>query len=140
MTPARAWIDIDTSGGVWARLKIRNEGTEPLTLHNPRTEAPTDGWEHSKEAFQAAVLRSYGFLEVALRVRGGSPVEPLPVHARAGHLVALPLELPPGGEVDIPVPVHELYPLQPGEEYDLSLTYGDETGRYPADVRFQAPG
>jgi len=133
-------LDFETTSGVWAHLKIRNEGTQPLRLHNPRTEAPTDGWEHSKEAYQAAILRSYGFLDMELRAEGERPVEPLPVHARAGHFVALPLELPPGGELDIAVPVHELYRLQPKSEYDLSLTYGDDSGRYRAAGRFRAPG
>ena len=96
MSPGQAWIDIDTTSGVWAHLKIRNDGMEPLRVHNPHTEEPTDGWEHSKEAYQAAVLRSYGFLSLELRDGEGTPVEALPVHARAGHLVALPLELPPG--------------------------------------------
>jgi hypothetical protein len=140
MTPSQAQIDLDTRSGVWAHMKIRNESTQPVRVHNPRTEAATDGWEHSKEAYQAAVLRSYGFLQVALRDDEGSQVEPLPVHARAGHIVALPLELPPGGELDIPVPLDELYRLQPNSEYDLTLTYGDETGRYLATTRFLTPG
>jgi hypothetical protein len=140
MTQTQAWIDIDTSSGVVAHLKIRNESTQSMRVHSPHTEPPTDGWEHSKEAYQAAVLRSYGFLKVVLRARGGTAVEPLPVHARAGHIVALPLELPPGGEVDIPVPVHELYRLQPRSEYDLSLSYGDETARYLATAQFRVPG
>jgi len=139
MTAVQTRIDVETSSGVWGRLKIRNRGAQPLRLHNPHTEPPTDGWEHSKEAYQAAVLRSYGFLQVELRA-DGIPVEPLPVHARAGHLVALPLELPPAGELDVAVPLHELYRLQPSSEYDLSLTYGDETGRYAATARFTAPG
>ena len=67
MSPGQAWIDIDTTSGVWAHLKIRNDGMEPLRVHNPHTEEPTDGWEHSKEAYQAAVLRSYGFLSLELR-------------------------------------------------------------------------
>jgi len=83
---------------------------------------------------QAAVLRTHGgFPQVDVRA-DGIPVEPLPVHARAGYLVALPMELPPAGEPDVAVPLHELYRLQPSSEYDLSLTYGDETGRYLADA------
>jgi hypothetical protein len=140
MSPGQAWIDIDTTSGVWAHLKIRNDGMEPLRVHNPHTEAPTDGWEHSKEAYQAAVLRSYGFLSLELRDGEGTPVEALPVHARAGHIVALPLELPPGAQLDIAVPVHELYPLEPGWDYNLSLDYGDEAGRYLATAEFRAPG
>jgi hypothetical protein len=140
MTPSPAWIDIDTSSGVWAHLKIRNEGPQPLEVHNPHTEPPPNGWEHSKEAYQTVVLRSYGFLDVELQEAGGAPAQPLPVHARAGHVVALPLELPPGEELDITVPVHELYRLEPASDYDLALTYGDETGRYRAAHRFRAPG
>ena len=140
MTAVQTRIDVETSSsGVWAHLKIRNGSAQPLRLHNPKTEPPTDGWELSNEAYEAAVLRSYGFLQVELRA-DGIPVEPLPVHARAGHLVALPLELPPAGELEVAVPLHELYGLQPSSEYELSLTYGDETGRYLAATGFTAPG
>lgn len=138
--PASARIEVHNGGGVWAHLKIRNIGDAALAIHNPGNDRPTAGWELSKEAYQAAVLRSYGFLEVSLRSAEGTPVDPAPVHARAGHLAGLPRQLAPGDELDIAVPVHELYVLQAGKEYDLSLTYGDDAGRYSAATRVWAPG
>jgi hypothetical protein len=53
----------------------------------------------------------------------------------------MPLELEPGAELRISIPIHEFYDLKRNVDYSLALTYGDDSVRVSAatQVRCSAP-
>lgn len=135
-------IDIRCENGVWAHLRITNNGNTTVSIHNPGDDRPTQGWEFSREAYRIAVLRSFHFIEMTLRAEDGSVVEPsADIVTRANHEVELPVELEPGAELLISVPLHEFYDLKREADYSLALTYGDASVRVSAatQVRYSAP-
>lgn len=134
-------IDIRCENGVWADLRITNDGDTTVRIHNPGNYRPTEGWEFSREAYQVAALRSFHFLEMTLRTKKGSVVEPADISTFADHIVGLPVELKPGAELLISVPLHEFYDLKRDADYSLALTYGDDSARVSAatQVRCSAP-
>jgi hypothetical protein len=124
----KATIDIRCENGVWGELRITNDGDKAARITNPGDYRPTQGWEFSREAYQIAVLRSFHFLEMTVRAEDGSVVEPSDdIVTRADHLVGLPVELEPGAELRINVPLHEFYDLKRNVDYSLALTYGDDS-------------
>ena len=135
----RAAIDIRDDGGTWADLQIINDGPTTTPIHNPGDPEPTDRWEHSRDAYRVAMLRSFGFLSITVRTEDGGVVEPAAITTRANHLVGLPVELAPGDRLRISVPLHELYSLESGAEYSLAMTYGDDDLRLSAETRFRSP-
>jgi hypothetical protein len=131
----KATIDIRCEDGVWADLRITNDDDLTVRVHNPGNYRPTEGWEFSSEAYQVAALRSFHFLEMTLRTKDGSVVEPADISTLAGHIVGLPVELEPGAELLISVPLHEIYDLERNVDYSLALTYGDEGARVSATAQ-----
>jgi len=134
-------IDIRCENGVWADLRITNDGDTTVCIHNPGNYRPTKGWEFSHEAYQVAALRSFHFLDMILRTRDGSVVVPEDIYTLVDHKVGLPIRLEPGAELLIRVPLHEFYDLDRNADYSLALTYGDDSGRVTAatQVRCSAP-
>jgi len=137
----KAAVDIRCENGIWAELRIVNDGDKAACIHNPGDYPPSQGWEFSREAYRIAVLRSFHFLEMTLRTKDGIVVEPVGIATRANHEVDLPVELEPGAELRISVPLHEFYDLKSNEDYWLALTYGDDSARVSAatQVRSSAP-
>jgi hypothetical protein len=125
-------IDIRCENGVWADLRITNNEDTTVSIHNPGNYRPTEGWEFSREAYQVAALRSFHFLDMTLRTKNGSVVEPADVSTLVDHMVGLPIKLEPGAELLIRVPLHEFYDLDRNADYSLALTYGDDSGRVTA--------
>jgi hypothetical protein len=125
-------IEISCESGIWAVMRIANNESAAVSIHNPGDYRPTEGWEFSREAYQVAVLRSFHFLEMTLRRKDESVVEPADVATLADHLVGLPVKLEPGAELKIRIPLHEFYDLKGNEDYSLALTYGDDSGRFSA--------
>ena len=132
-------IDIRCKNGVWADLRITNDGDTTARIHNPGNYRPTEGWEFSREAYQVAALRSFHFLEMTLRTREGSVVEPADVSTFADHIVGLPVELEPGAELLISIPLHEFYDLTRNRDYSLALTYGDNGAKVSAATQVRCP-
>ena len=131
----KAAVDIRCENGVWADLRITNDENKAARILNPGNYRPTESWEFSREAYQIAVLRSFHFLEMTLRAEDGLAVEPADIASRADHIVGLPVELEPGAELLISVPLHEFYDLKRNREYSLALTYGDDSARVSAATR-----
>jgi hypothetical protein len=128
----KATIGIRCENGVWADLSIINDAGSVLSIPDPGDFRPIAGWELSREAYQVAVLRSFHFLEMALRAKDGSLVKPAEIHTLAHHTVGLPLALTPGAGLLISVPLHEFYDLKHNVDYSLSLTYGDDSATVSA--------
>jgi hypothetical protein len=128
----KATIDIRCENGVWADLRITNNDDTTVSIHNPGNYRPTEGWEFSHEAYRVAVLRSFHFLEMILRTKDGSVVAPADIYTLVDHEVGLPVELEPGAELLLSVPLHELYDLECNVDYSLALTYGDDSARVSA--------
>ena len=135
----RAGIRIRHEHGLWADLRVTNDGDSVAPIHNPGDYRPTEGWEYSREAYQVAALRSFHFLEMTLRAEDGSVVEPAAITTRADHLSGLPIKLAPGAELLIRIPLHEFYALQPGRDYLLAASYGDDSGRVSAATQVRRP-
>lgn len=135
----KAAVDISCEDGIWAELRIANDGDEAMRIHNPADDRPTQGWEFSREAYRIAVLRSFHILDMTLRAKNGSVVAPAGIATLADHIVGLPVELEPGAELVIRIPLHEFYDLERGEDYALALTYGDDSARVSATARVRCP-
>jgi hypothetical protein len=138
-TDLKTTIEVRSEKGLWADLRIINEGDRSILVHNPGNYRPTEGWEFSHEAYQVAALQSFHFLEMKLTIAGGMLVNPHQIATRANHVVGLPLELKPGAELKIPIPLHEFYDLKSGTTYSLELTYGDKDLKVSAQSQFQSP-
>lgn len=132
-------IDISCESGVWAVMRIVNNGDTATRIHNPGNYQPTERWEFSREAYRVAVLRSFHFLEMTLRAKDGSVVAPAEIYTLVDHEVELPVELEPGAELLISVPLHEFYDLKRNVDYSLALTYGDDSGRVSAATKVRCP-
>lgn len=123
------------------RLEIEpSSGEEPILIHKPGNYEPADWWEVSREAYDVAALLSFHFLEMKLFTEDGALVETNPIRTRADHIVELPLDLKPGSELRIPIPLDEFYDLDSGlNYYALELTYGDNNLTVSARSHFQYP-
>jgi hypothetical protein len=137
MEEVRATLEVRQNSGVWADLRIVNSGASSAYIHNPGDYRPTDGWAHSREAYNAAVLLSFQFLEVALIGRNGTRIEPGDVATRANHDLHPPVELRPSESLTISIPLHEFYKLERGAIYSIEITYGEKEPRIRARGRFQ---
>jgi hypothetical protein len=134
-----ATLDIRQENGLWADLRIVNQGEKTVLIHNPGNYRPTEGWEFSREAYNVAVLRSFHFLKMTLTRENGNPVEPRGIATRANHDVEPPIELKPKGTLMISVPLQEFYHLERGVKYSLELTYGDNDLQVHVKSQFQCP-
>lgn len=133
-------IDIHCEDGVWAHLRITNNGNTTVSVHNPGDDRPTQGWKFSREAYRIAVLCSFHFIEMTLHTEDGSVVEPsADIVTRANHEVDLPIELEPGAELRISIPLHEFYDLKRDVDYSFALTYGDDSVRVSAATQVRCP-
>ena len=135
----RATIRIDCAGGARATLRIINDGTAPVLLHNAGNPQPTEGWSHSREAFRVAVLRSFGILALDVTDANGRSVTPRDARTNANYLAGVPLELEPGETFELPVPLAELFELADGTKYTVAIAYGDAATRISATRDFQCP-
>ena len=133
----KAALDIGCDDGIWAELRIVNDGEQAALIHNPGDDRPTQGWEFSREAYRIAVLRSFHFLQMTVRGEDGALLEPFGISTRANHEVGLPIELEPRAELILRIPLHEFYELERGSGYSLALTYGDDNARVSAAARFR---
>jgi hypothetical protein len=59
-------------------------------------------------------------------------VAPADIYTLFDHEVELPVELEPGDELRISIPLHEFYDLKRNVDYSLALTYGDDSARVSA--------
>jgi hypothetical protein len=132
----RARIDVRYQDGVWADLRIVNDGNVPARIHNPGNYVPIEGWQSSREAYRIAVLLSFHFLDMTLRNTDGCALGQTGIATLADHIVGRPIELDPGSELHIPVPLHEFYDLEVDADYCLTLTYGDDDVRVSATASF----
>jgi hypothetical protein len=133
----RSTLDIRQENGLWADLRIVNTGEKTVFIHNPGDYRPTEGWEFSREAYNAAVLLSFHFLDMALTTKDGISVDQSGIATRANHDVEPPVELKPSDALTISIPLHEYYNLESGVTYSLELTYGDDQLRVRAKRQFQ---
>lgn len=134
----RTTIDIRHANGVWAELRIVNEGKQTVLIHNPGHYKPTEGWSSSRQAYDVAVLLSFHFLEMTLTGTDASPAQNTGIATRADHIAEPPLALKPSDALTISIPLHEFYELQRGVKYSLELTYGDSTLSVHAGREFTA--
>ena len=133
----KATIDISCESDFWAVMRIVNDGDMVARIHNPGDYRPTEHWESSREAYRVAVLRSFHFLEMILRTKDGSVVVPADIHTLVDHEVGLPVELEPGAELRISIPLHEFYDLKRNVDYSLTLTYGDNSARVSTAIHIR---
>jgi hypothetical protein len=133
----RASIDVRCKDGVWADLRIVNDGHALARIHNPGDYLPTEGWQSSREAYRIAVLLSFHFLDMTVHSSDGSVLGRTGIATLADHIVGRPIELDPGAELHIAVPLHEFYDLEAGADYWLALTYGDDDVRVSATASFR---
>lgn len=138
--PPRATLEVRKEQGVWADLRITNNGEKPILIHNPGDYLPYEQWEFSREAYTVAVLQSFHFLKMRLFTVHGALVDSNPIATLADHTVQLPLELKPKTGVRIlSIPLHEFYNLTSASSYSLEVTYGDDALRVHAKCGFQYP-
>ena len=133
-------LDIRHENGLWADLRIVNDGETTVSIHNPGDYRPTEGWDSSREAYNVAVLLSFHFLEMVLKREDGIPAVPRGIATRANHTVDPPIDLKPNDALTISIPLHEYYKLESGVIYSLALTYGDDKLRIHAKRQFQYLG
>ena len=131
----KAVINIRCEDGIWADLRIINNEETVVRILNPGNYQPPERWEFSREAYRVAVLRSFHFLEMILRTKDGSVVAPADIYTLFDHEVELPVELEPGAELRISIPLHEFYDLKRNVDYSLALTYGDDSARVSATAQ-----
>lgn len=132
-------LELRREQAFWADLRLINKGERPILIHNPGHYQPTEPWGFTREAYDVAVLQSFHFLKMKLSREDGTVVEPRNVATRANHDVELPLELKPGAELKISIPLDEFYDLKSGIRYSIELSYGDDELRVSAKSQFQYP-
>ena len=130
-------LDIRHENGLWADLHIVNEGKKTVLIHNPGHYKPTEGWGSSRQAYDAAVMLSFHFLEMALTREDGIPVDSTGIATRANHIEEPPVALKPSDALTISIPLQEFYHLERDVKYSLELTYGDNNLKVHAKSQFQ---
>jgi hypothetical protein len=133
----RSTLEIRHENGLWADLRIVNEGRKTALIHNPGDYRPTEGWNFSREAYNVAVLLSFHFLDMALTREDGNPIDSRGIATRADHDTGPPVKLKPHDALTISIPLHEYYNLESGVTYSLDLTYGDDELRVHDQRQFQ---
>ena len=114
-------------GPIWVRMTITNDSDEKVEVANPEVGVPPPnlGWKASNQAYQIALLMSFGLMKIALNDAKGQLVESkglMPwVTPSMGKRVLQPHE-----HLVIDFDLNELFSIESAGVYRLRIRYGDE--------------
>jgi|GEM_PF-2749759 len=112
---------------ICVRLTITNDSDQEIELTSPEVGAPSPdlNWKGSDEAFQIAVLISFGLLEISLIGPNGGNVNSKGLMPWVTPLVAKRL-LQPHDKLAVDFDIAELFSIESPGVYKLRARYGDE--------------
>lgn len=110
-------------------LRITNDSDCPVEVLNPDLGQPAAGadFPFSVQAYRAAALMSFGFLQVSVHDASGAQIEQSPVPVWSTPLVRPPVRLAPAESLEVVIPVAPFFVLAPGAYYLVAVEYGDQT-------------
>lgn len=136
-TQIKTELDIQYKNGIWATLKITNQGGQPVKVYHPGKHSPVVGWKHSNEAYQVALFQSFHILKMTLVDQNGTQIKQNNLVTMADPAF-LHLDLVAGNEISMDIPLHEFYNLTSGLSYSLLVIYGRGNIITQAKTRFVA--
>lgn len=113
---------------LWVQMTITNHADQAVTIVNPEVGIPPADlkWRASNEAYQMAVLMSFGLLQISLKELAGAEVE------RQGAMPwVTPLlgkrTLPPQASMTLDFDLTELFAIHQAGRYDIQVRYGEDS-------------
>jgi hypothetical protein len=121
--------------------RITNAADRNTDILNPDMGVPSPAmkWPFSGEAYQTAMLISFGYLTMAVTDEGGRDLRREPIETWATPVLRPRLDLKPGESVELTVPLGTFYRLESGKTYRVTLGYGDTTPKAEASASVTVP-
>jgi hypothetical protein len=109
-------------------LRITNPTHRRIAILNPDMGVPSPAmnWPHSIDAYQTAMLISFGYLSISITDEAGQEPPRNEIVTSATPALRPPLELEPGDSFEVTVPIGEFYRLDPKKAYRVTVEYGDQ--------------
>lgn len=122
-------------------LQVTNGSTRPISILNPDMGVPSAAarWAYSLAAYRTSLLISFGYLSVKVIDEAGAEVPLEPILSMATPALRPPIELQPGGSLDVVVALGTFYRLEPKKPYRVALEYGDRSLKVAAGARVIVP-
>jgi hypothetical protein len=135
-TPLKATLYIRKQDGLWADLRIVNQGDKAVEILQPGSFPPYNGWEHSYEAYQVAALQSFHILRITILDENQEELSQQEIITMADH-VFRQIALEPGQELSLSIPLHEFYRLDSGVRYTIVIQYGRDQIKAQVKTTFE---
>ena len=121
-------------------LRVTNDSDEAVDVLNPDLGRPSPDmhWPGSDATYRAALLMSFGYLDVRVSDSSGDPVEMTPIQTWATPALRPAVRLAPGESLDVLIPLNALFALQPGTAYRVAVGYGEAAEKVRAAATFTA--
>ncbi len=127
---------------IWVRLTITNDSDQKIELTSPEVGVPNPdlNWNGSNEAYQVAVLMSFGLLQISLVDPNGGNVSSRGLMPWVTPLLGKRL-LRPHDNLAVDFDIYELFSIDSPGVYKLRARYGDEaTGaEASSDIEIKQP-
>jgi hypothetical protein len=96
-------------------------------------------WPWSVEAYRAALLRSYGYLNFSVAEESGDAVPIEPIETWATPVPRALVALARGRSVNVPIPLARFFAFTPGRTYRVSAEYGDNATKVRGEGSVDPP-
>jgi hypothetical protein len=123
------------------RLRVTNSSDRKIAILNPDMGVPSAAvrWTYSQEAYQTALLISFGYLSISVTDETGKQVPQEPILSSATPALRPEIELAPGDSFEVAIPIGTFYRLKSGKAYLVSIGYGDRKLKVSASSRLVVP-
>src|SRR5690606_3729677 len=98
-------------------LRVANASADTVAVVNPDIGTPGPGmrWPFSDAVYRMSLLLSFGYLLLAVTDDAGRELPRHAIETWTTPALAPPVELEPGGTLDVVLPIGTFYPLEPGK-------------------------
>src|SRR5207248_727871 len=112
---------------IWVRMTITNGSDQAFIIVNPEVGAPPPNleWKASDQAYQVALLMSFGLLKVTLKDTDGELVESKGLMPWVTPILGK-LALQPHDIVALDFDLNELFSIESPGRASLQVRYGDD--------------
>jgi hypothetical protein len=100
---------------------------------------PAMKWPFSREAYQTAMLLSFGYLSISVASNDGKELRQEPIQTWATPVLSPRLDLKPGDSFEVTIPLGTFYRLESGKTYRVAVGYGDQKPKVEAIASVTVP-
>jgi hypothetical protein len=129
------------TGTLRIKLRVTNPSDRRIAILNPDMGVPSAAarWPYSQEAYQTALLISFGYLSMSVIDEAGKEVPREPIMSSATPALRPEIELEPADSFAVVIPIGTFYQLESKKAYRVAIEYGDQKLKVSARTRIIVP-